>query len=121
MLKIIGWLLGGFTSTVWIGVAVAAAIAGLAIWHSANFVSRDRMEQWEKAYNGLVARVEQRERIRQADETKAEADKAEVEQMDAEREQERVEDRKGDDPVLLNRGDVDRLRSWTERQRKRAN
>ena len=102
------------------GAVLAAALAGaaslsLVAW-LANFVSAAEVKFWQQYAENLIEAVKKKDALLKQYEADAEVAQEQIEQMERERERLLEEDRKGDDPVILNRGDVERLREFKDRQ-----
>jgi hypothetical protein len=111
MLSFIGsaigrWVLGGSFGLLLIGAAV--------MWHKANFVPAVEVEYWKKYSEQLIAGIEkQKEMLREYQEQTEEQEKK-LEELEKENERQYEEDSNGDNPVVLDRDDVERLRRFKD-------
>jgi hypothetical protein len=101
----------------WIGGGlIAAVIAGsLFLWHRMEYVPRAELEQWKEYSSNLAKAYEKRELIIQKYEEEVKESDAVIEAMEKDIEKFLKEESKGDDPVVLNRDDVQRLREWIDK------
>lgn len=108
------WLIGLFGAAIvrYIvgGAFVTAIIGAFWLWHSANYVQKAEYKHLQEKNLELRQAAEDKEKMAiQAEREKLEADEK-IEEMEKENERLLDEDRKGDDPVLIPRGDLKRLR-----------
>lgn len=113
MLNFLAGALGKYL--LWGGVG-ALVVGGVILWHQLNFVPRSEVRYWQEYAKQLERAAERKDEIMRQYESEREAAEAKLADMEREREGALEEDRKGDDPVLLDRRDVDRLRAFTNRR-----
>jgi hypothetical protein len=100
------WLLGGSFGLLLIG--------GVILWHNSNFVAKVEVEYWKKYSEQLIAGIEkQKELLRQYEET-VQSHEEELKKLEEENDRLYREESKGDNPVILDRSDVERLRQFKE-------
>ena len=101
----------------WIGGGlIAAVIAGsLIVWHRMEYVPRAELEQWKEYSSNLAKAYEKRELIIQKYEEEVKESDAVIEAMEKDIEKFLKQESKGDDPIVLKRDDVERLRQWIDK------
>ena len=99
---IIRWLIGG--------AAIATVMGVMWAWHSSNFVSKAELKNLQKLNTELLKASENKDRLGiQAEKERLDAEQK-IDEMEKENDRLNEEDRKGDDPVLLDSDDLKRLR-----------
>jgi len=113
------WLIGLFGGAIvrYIvsGALVAALIGAFWIWHNSVYVQRGKADaeiaKWKEYSSGLEKAAEEKERISRADEKDRLDAEEKIKELEQENERLYQEDKAdGDDPVLLERDDLKRLR-----------
>ena len=109
------WLLTGVGK--WVaGGLIAAVLAGsLMLWHRMEYVPRAELNQWKEYSSNLAKAYEKRELIIQKYEEEVKESDAVIEAMEKDIEKFLKEESKGDDPTVLKRDDVERLRQWIDK------
>lgn len=109
---VFGFLFSGIGRWIGMGLVGSLLIGGFIVWHKLNFVSADRAEYWQNYAEGLEKAIKNREELVKKYEKESAEDDETISKLEAERERLLAEDRAGDDPVLLDRGDAERLRKF---------
>lgn len=115
------WLTSALASTAvrWTigGIGGALLVGGALLWFNLNFVSRAEMLQWKDRSEKLEAAIEyQKALMEQYDSQRKEAE-GKVEDLEKQNDEQTAKERQGDNPVLLDRGDVERLRQFQGRSK----
>jgi len=108
------WLFGLFGGAIvrWLigGAAIATVMGVMWAWHSSNFVSKAELKNLQKLNTELLKASENKDRLGiQAEKERLDAEQK-IDEMEKENDRLNEEDRKGDDPVLLDGADLKRLR-----------
>ena len=109
------WLIGLFGAAIvrYIisGALITALIGAFWLWHSANYVQKAEYKSLQEKNLQLRQAAEDKERIGKEDEKARIEAEDKIEELEKENERLYEEDKaRGDDPVLLNRDDIKRLR-----------
>lgn len=101
------WVLGGTFG--------AMLIAGGLIWFNMNFVSKAEMLSWKSRAEHLEQAIEyQKKLMEQYDSQRSEAEEK-VQELEKQNDEQTATEREGDNPVLLDRTDAERLREFQKR------
>jgi hypothetical protein len=99
-------VMGGAFSVILIGAVV--------MWHKANFVPAVEVEYWKKYSEQLIAGIEKQKQTLSEYEDKLEEHDNKLKELEKENERLYEEESNGDNPVVLDRDDVKRLRRFKE-------
>lgn len=111
------WLIGLFGGAILryiiSGAAIMTVIGAFWLWHSANYVQRSELKHQIELNTQLRQAAEDKERLgMQAEQKRLEAEQK-VEELEKENEELNARDKldlEGNDPVILDRDDLKRLR-----------